>query len=584
MTSGESAVSDTHSTAHPMLRNLQVIASAPDGVQQLRRAILQSAVRGRLVPQDPSEESASVLLEQINAEKQRLYQAGKIRKPKKLPSVEPEEAPFEIPSTWEWTRLGKIGSIVGGGTPKTKVSKFWTDEGVPWLTPADLRDLSGKYIGRGRRDISVEGLEGSSAQLLPAGSVLFSSRAPIGYVAIAEQDLATNQGFKSCVPYLPDLNQYLYWFLIAAAPEIDRQAPSTTFREVSGKIVSRIRLPLPPLEEQRRISAKLDQLMALCDELVEGQKRRAQKRTRLNKAALHRLSSASADEELTNHWSRVRENFALLYDVPDTVPDLRQAILQLAVSGKLVPQDASDEPATVLKDRVHEIWRENYEAKPRIRRKDLPPADRTDLKFPIPPSWTVIRLGMAAEIIRGITFPASAKSEVKESGMVACLRTSNVQEAIDWDDLLYVSEDFVKRDGQWLQEHDLVISMANSLELVGKLAPVERRPERVTFGGFLSVIRPVEIDPHFFLLLLRSPAIHRSLQSTATRTTNIANLSLKGIRPLTLPLPPLNEQQRIVSRVRELLHLCDDLADRLKGKQEKAKRLGQAVAARVGQA
>src|SRR5690606_23769256 len=155
----------------------------------------------------------------------------------------------------------------GGGTPKTSNPDYWTDQGIPWLTPADLNGLQGKYVVRGRRDISAVGLENSSAQLLPIGAVLFSSRAPIGYVAIAANPLAANQGFKSCVPFLPEMSAYIYRFLHAVGPEVERTAPGTTFKEVSGKIVAQIPIPVPPLAEQRRIVAKVDQLMALCDEL-----------------------------------------------------------------------------------------------------------------------------------------------------------------------------------------------------------------------------------------------------------------------------------------------------------------------------
>ncbi|QRH07916.1 restriction endonuclease subunit S [Bacillus paranthracis] len=124
-----------------------------------------------------------------------------------------EDKDYELPIGWSWVKLGQIGQIVGGGTPSTKVAEYFSENEVAWLTPADLNGLKGKYIGSGRRYISKLGLEKSSAQLLPKGSVLFSSRAPIGYVAIASNDLSTNQGFKSCVPYILELNEYLYYYL-----------------------------------------------------------------------------------------------------------------------------------------------------------------------------------------------------------------------------------------------------------------------------------------------------------------------------------------------------------------------------------
>lgn len=575
----ESSVSDPHADAHPLLRNFEVIASAPDGVQRLREAILQLAVRGRLVAQDPSEQPASVLLERINVEKQRLYQAGEIRKPKNLPPIETEQAPFKVPDTWEWTRLGEVGAIVGGGTPRTKVSEFWADEGIPWLTPADLRDLSGKYIDRGRRDISVEGLEGSSAQLLPAGSVLFSSRAPIGYVAIAGQDLATNQGFKSCLPYLPDLNQYLYWFLVGAAPEIDRQAPGTTFREVSGKIVSRIPLPLPPLREQRRISEKIDRLMTLCDELEKRQNRRSQKRTRLNKAALHRLSSATTDAELTDHWSRVRDNFDLLYDVPETVPSLHQAILQLAVRGKLVPQDLSDEPASVLLERIQAEKKRLYEEGEIRKPKSFPPVDRDERPFELPEGWEWTRLGSLAF---KITDGAHKTPTYIEEGVPFVSVKDFSSGWLDLSDTRFIPPD----------EHEALTRRCDPrrgdilLARIGTLGcPVIVDTDR-EFSLFVSVglirFSHSEVHPEFLRLVLASPHGSSEFDRIKAGGSHTNKLNLRDLRTVMIPLPPFAEQERIVRKVGQLTSSVDGLQRALSASRETARRLTGSLVHRVG--
>ena len=255
-------------------------------MEQLRRFVLDLAVRGKLVAQDPTDEPATALLHRIAAEKKRRYEADEIRKPKKLKLVSDAEQPFEPPPGWAWTRLGLIGEVVGGGTPKSKEPSYWADDGVPWLTPADLNGHEGKRIARGRRDISEAGLDGSSARLLPADSVLFSSRAPIGYVAITASPLATNQGFKSVVPYVDGLAEYLYYFLLQAGSGIDAAASGTTFKEVSGKVVSLVPMPLPPLEEQRRIVSRVDDLNARLDQLEAGLERKRGGAGRLLDAAL----------------------------------------------------------------------------------------------------------------------------------------------------------------------------------------------------------------------------------------------------------------------------------------------------------
>jgi len=162
-------------------------------LNKLRQSILQEAVRGKLVPQDPNDEPASVLLERIKEEKERLIKEGKIKKEKPLPPISEDEVPYEMPRGWEWVRLGEISAIVGGGTPKTNIKDYWENGDIPWLTPADLSNIKGKYISKGRRNITKLGLEKSSAQLMPKGTVLFSSRATIGYTDIASNPLSTNQ-------------------------------------------------------------------------------------------------------------------------------------------------------------------------------------------------------------------------------------------------------------------------------------------------------------------------------------------------------------------------------------------------------
>src|SRR3546814_720160 len=155
---------------------------------------------------------------------------------------------------------------MGGGTPSAADAENFVEpgDGIPWLTPADLGGYTELYISRVARDLSEKGSRSSSASIMPAGTVLFTSRAPIGYVAISAKPISTNQGFKSIVPYIPECSRFIALAMKAFAPEIDAKAPGTTFKEVSGKIVAAVPFPLPPLPEQHRIVAKVDELMALC--------------------------------------------------------------------------------------------------------------------------------------------------------------------------------------------------------------------------------------------------------------------------------------------------------------------------------
>lgn len=249
-------------------------------IQTTKSKILDLAIRGKLVPQNSDDEPASVLLERIRAEKEELIKQGKLKHDKKESVIFKgednsyyekigdaircidEEIPFDIPSTWTFVRLKHIGMVIGGGTPKTNIPSYWDGE-IPWLTPADFSGFKAIYISSGARKITQLGLEASSAQLMPTGTVLYSSRAPIGYTAIAANPIATNQGFKSVVPYNTSMSEYIYYCLKARTAEIERRATGTTFKEISGSAMAEIVIPLPPLAEQQFICSKLKAIISI---------------------------------------------------------------------------------------------------------------------------------------------------------------------------------------------------------------------------------------------------------------------------------------------------------------------------------
>ena len=253
-------------------------------IQATKSKILDLAIRGKLVPQDPNDEPASVLLERIKAEKEELIKQGKIKRDKKESVIFKgednsyyekigsevrcidEELPFEVSDSWAFARLKHIGEVVGGGTPKTTVSEYWNGE-IPWLTPADFSGYEDMYISAGSRTITEIGLQSSSAQMLPTNSILYSSRAPIGYIAINSNPVSTNQGFKSLVPFDIAMTQYLYYCLKARTDDIVRRATGTTFKEISGTEMAETIIPLPPINEQKRIFEQASQMLKIITKI-----------------------------------------------------------------------------------------------------------------------------------------------------------------------------------------------------------------------------------------------------------------------------------------------------------------------------
>jgi type I restriction enzyme, S subunit len=172
------------------------------------------------------------------------------------------EGRWHVPSSWTWSHIGDVADVIGGGTPSTSDEAHFSDAGIPWLTPADLTGYKSTYISRGRRDLTEKGFRNSSAKLLPKGSVLYSSRAPIGYCVIAAEEISTNQGFKSFVLKGSLSPEYLRHYLLASVEYAESKASGTTFKELSGSRAAELLVPIAPLPEQRRIVAKIDSLAA----------------------------------------------------------------------------------------------------------------------------------------------------------------------------------------------------------------------------------------------------------------------------------------------------------------------------------
>ena len=242
---------------------------------KLKKSILQYAMQGKLVAQDPNDEPVEVLLEKIRAEKQKLYEEGKLKK-KDLAEILTEkgddnspyqDVPYDIPESWNWVKLRNIGSITSGGTPKSSEPSYYGGN-ITWITPADMgKQQNNKFFAKSSKKITELGLQKSSAQLISKNSIVYSSRAPIGHINIVTEDYTTNQGCKSITPLLVDLI-FLYWLLQFRTKDIILRSSGTTFKEISASGFGDTLLPLPPLAEQKRIVAQIEQVISLIETLV----------------------------------------------------------------------------------------------------------------------------------------------------------------------------------------------------------------------------------------------------------------------------------------------------------------------------
>ena len=566
--------------AEHLLAHFDRIADTPDAIPRLRRFILDLAVRGKLVPQDPNDEPASELLKRIAAEKARLVKAGDIRKPRHLDNREAVTVSFEIPQSWQWVRLDSVGAIIGGGTPSANEAANFAEpgQGIPWLTPADLGGYSELSISGGSRDLSETGLKSSSATLMPKGTVLFTSRAPIGYVAIAANPISTNQGFKSIVPYISDCSRFVALAMKGFAHEIDEKAPGTTFKEVSGKIVAGVSFPLAPLAEQHRIVAKVDELMALCDRLEAARMEREATRDRMATASLARLNAPGPDPAtFQNHAAFALNNLTPLTTRPDQIKALRQTILNLAVRGKLVPQDPHDERASELLKRI--AMERNDLVEQKIIRRDTPLAaiDESEPPFEVPNGWEWSRIGDAVLFTQ---YGTSTKSSPSAPG-VPVLTMGNIHAGmVVWGNEKTIPDTAEELPALYLKQFDLLYNRTNSAELVGKTGIYLGEDDCRTFASYLIRVRVsrAHFSPHFLNLAMNTPQFRETqIVPLIKKQTGQANVNGTALKHMLIPVPPLAEQHRIVAKIDELMDLCDRLEASLVTGDEARGRLIEAM-------
>lgn len=516
--------------------NFAHLADAPNGVQKLRELILQLAVRGKLVPQDLTDEPASKLLERIQAEKARLAKEKSIRKTDSMPPVTADEAPYELPKGWEWVTLGKITEIERGGSPRP-INDYLTDDanGLNWIKIGDT-EKGGKYITSTREKIRKEGL--SKTRMVYPGDFLLTNSMSFGRPYITQIVGCIHDGWLRIHPPSSLEKDYLYHLLSSTyVSDVFRAAAAgAVVLNLNADKVRDLPIPLPPLAEQHRIVTKVDQLMALCDELEAKQEKKRTKLTRLNNSAIDRLLTVREQEEFSDAWGLIRDNFDLLYTTPDSITKLRQAILQLAVQGKLLQTDA------------REIW----------------------------------KVGVLGDVVvrSEAGWSPQCENRPRTGDEWGVLKVS----AVSWncynpDENKALPAHLVARSEHEVKTGDFLISRANTSELVAKSVVVFDTPARLSLSDKTVRLHfSTESSPQFFCLVNNSPAAREYYAGIAGGTSSsMKNVTRQQILALPVPIPPLAEQHRIVTKVGQLMSLCVTLENRLTKAQAKAEKLASAT-------
>lgn len=482
--------------------------------EQLKASVLQYAMQGKLVPQVPTDDPASELIKRIQAEKEQLIKEKKIKKEKPLPEITDEEKPFEIPENWEWIRLRSSGFVTSGGTPKTSISEYW-DGDIPWITPADMGKQKGKYLVKSAKKITEIGLSKSSAQLIPSGSIVYSSRAPIGHINIVEFEFTTNQGCKSITPLQIDI-EFIYYVLINQTPNISKRGTGTTFKEISGMVFGATVIPIPPLNEQKRIVKKIEELFEKIDQYAE---------------------SYNKLEELNKQFPIKME----------------KSLLQYAMQGKLVPQNPSDEPASELLKQIKAEKEQLIKDKKIKKEKPLPEITDEEIPFEIPESWEWVRLGTISEKIHyGYTASAIDKGNSK------FVRITDIHNnKVDWDSVPYCNVEKEKMNNLKLSKGDILIARTGGT--IGKSFLLPEIKHDAVFASYLIRVKLVNKEMSKFIQLYLNSPLYWGLLSAISFGTGQPNVNATNLSLLTVPIPPSNEQSIISRKVESLFEISRKL-------------------------
>ena len=521
--------------------------------KQLKNSILQWAIQGKLVPQDPNDEPASVLLEKIRQEKERLIKEKKIKRDKNASIIFrgednsyyekvlatgevkciDEEIPFDIPQGWEWCRLRDVGKTETGTTPSKSHPEYFGDY-IPFLGPANIWNSQIISITQGLSELGV-----SYGRIVPKNTILqVCIGGSIGKCAITDKPTTFNQQINSITPYLCDV---LFVHMVLQS-EFFRLAIMDKATGTATPIINRsnwemLLFPMPSLSEQRRIISKFQELESLVEQYGK------------NEEVLVKLN-ASVNESL------------------------KKSILQEAIQGRLVPQVESEGTAAELLDEIktekQKLVKEGQLKKSALVDSIIYKGDDNryyeqigneevcidaDIQLQIPATWTWCKIKDLLDIQIGAAFKKEQVNTIKQG--VRILRGGNIlpNKYVFKDDDVFVASDFIN-DKTFLHKGDIITPAVTSLDNIGKMAVIDKDLDAVSAGGFVFIISPYHSDyTHSQLIayFLQSPYIIEAMKGITKKSgAAFYNLGKERLKELYIPLPPIAEQQRIVAQIEKL--------------------------------
>ncbi|WP_458260168.1 restriction endonuclease subunit S [Vibrio jasicida] len=528
------------------------------GVKKLRELILELAVRGKLVPQDPNDEPASVLVELADKAKERLAEQKIIRKQKPLALIDNEQMSFILPKNWTYHRLGSLG-LVGSSSRVQK--KDWTDNGVPFYRAREIVKLSKNGFVENELFISEELFSQlSQSGIIPEeNDIMFTGVGTIGvpHVVKAQERFYFKDASVLIFKNIAGVNaDYLSMYMRSPLwnRDIHEDSMGTTVHTLTIARANNVVTPFPPIKEQDRIVAKVDELMTLCDQLEQQTEASMEAHQVLVTKLLDTLTNSTDADELMQNWARISEHFDTLFTTEASIDQLKQTILQLAVMGKLVPQDPTDEPAAKLLELIAEEKAQLIKDKKIKKQKALPPIADDEKPFELPNGWEWCRLGSAC---KKLTDGSHNPPPNHEGGfpMLSC------KEIYDGRIDFSLASRFVDQDGFDKENKRTAIKagdvLLNIVASIGRSAIVPEKFPPFVLQRNVAVLDS-EISSEYLTEFLMSPMAlnyyDKNAKGTAQKVIYLGKLS-----EMLVPVPPQCEQDRIVKQLREMMDLCSKL-------------------------
>jgi type I restriction enzyme S subunit len=529
-------------------KHLPLVAGASDGIKQLRALILELAVRGKLVAHDAIGEPVEVLLSRTAAAKAELQLRGRV-KVRKSPKDLTGGVPYAIPSGWKWCSLADLVEVLNGRAYK---KEELLDQGTPVLRVGNLFTSNHWYFSN---------LELDSDRYCVPGDLLYAWSASFGpFIWSGERSIYHYHIWKLAPHINGDLNRrYLHDYLQAQTAAIKAAGHGVSMTHMTKEKMEQLPVPVPPLAEQHRIVAKVDELMALCDRLEADQADAEAVHAQLVQALLDSLTQATDAADFRASWQRLSEHFHTLFTTEASIDALKQTVLQLAVMGKLVPQSREDESASALLRQADvEKARLISEGVVRKARGSSAKEDVIYEPFSIPSGWLWVKKSSVLRFLNGYAF----KSESFRSEGVRLLRNINVGHGVvDWSDVACLTEENADDFAAFaLATGDLVLTLDRPIISTGLKAAVIRESDLPC----LLLQRVAKLSPYadcvatgYLEIWLNSTFFIGAIDPG--RSNGVPHISTSQVGEMLFALPPLAEQHRIVAKVDQLTALCDQL-------------------------